>query len=137
MPGDYHGRDLDFRIANIQDDTYPAADNLAPLADITLRRRPDYKRHPLLGINLRFVETLMPIAARHGHSVAELAIAWVLQHAEVTAAIVGARDPQQIEQTAPAAQWQLSGEEWQQIEQALAQRDRDMQALGPVDSGRV
>jgi len=52
MPGDYHGRDLDFRIANIQDDTYPAADNLAPLADITLARRPEYKRHPLLGINL-------------------------------------------------------------------------------------
>ena len=53
------------------------------------RSRDPKFQQPLLGINLRFVETLMPIAAHHGHSVPQLAIAWVLQHAEVTAAIVG------------------------------------------------
>lgn len=52
MPGDYHGRDLEFRIANIQDDTYPAADNLAPYDDIALRERDEFKRHTLYGINL-------------------------------------------------------------------------------------
>lgn len=52
MPGDYHGRDLSFRIANIQDNTYPAAENLAPLDDITLRERDEFKRHTLYGINL-------------------------------------------------------------------------------------
>jgi len=52
MPGDYHGRDLEFRIANIQDDTYPAADNLAPVNDIALRERDEFRRHTLYGINL-------------------------------------------------------------------------------------
>jgi len=52
MQGDYHGQDLDFRIANIQDSTYPQADHLAPLEDITLPSRPEYGRHTLQGINL-------------------------------------------------------------------------------------
>ncbi len=110
------------------------ADALPP--DDHRSRDPKFQE-PLLGINLQFVEMLTPIAARHGHSVAQLAIAWVLQRAEITAAIVGARHPQQIEQTVPAAQWQLSREECEQIEQALAVRDRAMQELGPIDSGRV
>lgn len=46
------GTKLAFRIANIQDQTYPQADSRAPLDSITLDIRQDYVRHSLLGINV-------------------------------------------------------------------------------------
>lgn len=92
---------------------------------------------PLLSVNLQLVERLRPVAERHGKSIAELAIAWVLRRPEVTSAIVGARRPEQIEQTASAADWQLLPEDLAQIQQALDQRDHALRELGPLDSGRV
>lgn len=50
-PDNASGGELAFQIANIQDQTYPEADNRAPLADITVPRRTGFARHTLLGIN--------------------------------------------------------------------------------------
>lgn len=72
--------------------------------------------------NLALVEKLKPIAHRSGHAVAQLAIAWVLRRPEVTSAIVGARRPSQIEETAAAGDWKLTPEEIAQIEALLAGR---------------
>jgi aryl-alcohol dehydrogenase-like predicted oxidoreductase len=69
--------------------------------------------------NLAMVEALKPIAARNGKTPAQLAIAWVLRDAAVTAAIVGARRPEQIDETAAAADWDLSEDDIQQIETIL------------------
>ena len=52
MPGSYNGEDLAFRIANIQDQTYPESENRAPEAEITVPIRDDFRRHTLLGINI-------------------------------------------------------------------------------------
>ena len=52
MPGTYNGEDLAFRIANIQDQTYPEADNRAPEDETTVPIRDDFRRHTLLGINI-------------------------------------------------------------------------------------
>jgi hypothetical protein len=51
MPDRHEGRRLAFRIANVQDRTYPEADHRAPLADLTLPIREGFRRHTLLGIN--------------------------------------------------------------------------------------
>ena len=59
-------------------------------------------------------------------SVSRLAIAWVLRRPEVTAAIVGARNPSQIEETAGAAEAALAAAESMAIEDLLEQR----QAVG-------
>jgi flavin-binding protein dodecin len=56
MTGDYHGQDLAFRIANIQDTTYPEADNLAPEDEITVPIRDEFRRHTLLGANIFALE---------------------------------------------------------------------------------
>jgi aryl-alcohol dehydrogenase-like predicted oxidoreductase len=80
-------------------------------------------REPELGYNLRLVEGLKAIAARRGGSAAELAIAWVLRRPEVTAAIVGGRKPRQVEETAAAADWDLSPEEIAEVEGLLAERE--------------
>jgi hypothetical protein len=42
---------LAFRVANIQDQTYPEADERAPISEITVPIRSEFARHTLLGIN--------------------------------------------------------------------------------------
>jgi len=54
---------------------------------------------------------------------AQLSISWVLRRPEVTAAIVGARKPEQILETAPASDWNLSENDIEDIEQLLAKRE--------------
>ncbi len=53
---------------------------------------------------------------RLGITVAQLAVAWVLANPAVDVAIVGARRPQQLVETAPAADVQLSQETLAEIE---------------------
>ena len=74
---------------------------------------------PRLSANLELVEQLRSIAARHGKTVSQLAIAWVLRRPEMTAAIVGARRPDQIEQTVAGGSWTLPAEDLDTIETLL------------------
>jgi len=85
------------------------------------RRNPDF-HDPQFTATLQLVDQLRPIAERNGKTLAQLAISWVLRRPEVTAAIVGARRPEQIAETAPASDWDLSKEDIEEIEQLLAER---------------
>ena len=76
-------------------------------------------REPKLSKILAFVEKLRPIAERHGKTVGNLAVAWTLRNPGVTAAIVGARNVQQVEENIGAAGWHLTEEEVQEIESLL------------------
>lgn len=91
-------------------------------ADDHRRRDPQFQE-PRLSANMALVEGLRAIAGSHGKSVAQLAIAWVLRRPEVTAAIVGARKPSQIEETLGAADWELSPEDIAAIESLLRKRE--------------
>ncbi len=82
---------------------------------------------PRLSVNLRLVEQLRPIAERNQKTLAQLAVAWVLRRPEVTACILGARQPSQIDQTASASDWVLGDRDVGEIDQLLAERD---EALG-------
>ncbi len=73
------------------------------------------------GHNLQVVERLKGIAARSGHSVAQLAIAWVLGQSPNVIALAGARRADQIEGTAEAVDWTLTAEEVQAV--AAATKD--------------
>jgi len=95
----------------------------AALPEDDWRRNSPYFMEPGLSANLAVVDGLRVIAARRGCSVGELAIAWVLSRPEVTAAIVGARRPAQIEGTVGAADLFLTGAELAQIAALLAERD--------------
>jgi aryl-alcohol dehydrogenase-like predicted oxidoreductase len=83
----------------------------------------------LLSINLELVEKLKPIAEKHGRTLAQLAIAWVLRRPEVTAAIVGTRRPSQIEETFPAGDWELAAEDIEAIEKLLQEREEKIKNL--------
>ncbi len=93
------------------------------------RRRSPYFTEPALSYNLELVEKLERVAARRGRSAAELSISWVLRRPEVTAAIVGGRRPDQVEETAGAADWDLTAEEITEIDMLLEEREAKSEAL--------
>jgi aryl-alcohol dehydrogenase-like predicted oxidoreductase len=66
------------------------------------------------------VEGLKKIAQREGHTTGQLAIAWALHQPHITAAIVGARAPAQIEESAPAGDWELSAAIVEEVDRLLA-----------------
>jgi aryl-alcohol dehydrogenase-like predicted oxidoreductase len=72
--------------------------------------------------NLDLVDTLAEIAAWSGHTVAQLVINWTIHQPGVTAALCGAKRPEQIADTARAAGWRLSPRQLAAIEEALAKR---------------
>jgi aryl-alcohol dehydrogenase-like predicted oxidoreductase len=69
--------------------------------------------------NLAIVRRLEDFASDREMTVAELAIAWTLANPAVDVAIVGARNQEQIQQTAPAADIRLSSRELAQVEELL------------------
>jgi len=79
--------------------------------------------------NLSIVRRLQAFASERGVTVAQLAIAWTLANPAVDVAIVGARNPEQIRQTAPAADVRLSPQDLAEIEQIV--RD-EIQVGGPA-----
>jgi aryl-alcohol dehydrogenase-like predicted oxidoreductase len=83
-------------------------------------RRTDARfQDPKLSYALTIVDKLRVIGDRYGHIPGEIAIAWTLAHPAVTAAIVGARDAQQVEQVVRAADLRLSRTELKEIESVL------------------
>jgi len=61
MPTSYQSADLEFKIANIEDSSFPAVPGLGPSTrlpdiDLILQDRTPYDRHELLGINLFALE---------------------------------------------------------------------------------
>jgi len=66
------------------------------------------------------VQELRPIAEQEGLSMAQLAIAWVLQNDNVASAIIGATRPEQIDENVKAAGIKLSDESMTAIDAVLA-----------------
>jgi aryl-alcohol dehydrogenase-like predicted oxidoreductase len=84
--------------------------------------RKEKNRHfqsPLFERNLQLVEVLRAIAARHGATPGQVAIAWTLRLPAVTAAIVGARKPGQLRDLLPAATLTLTATDLAAIDDFL------------------
>ena len=66
---------------------------------------------------LRVVDRLKAFAADHGHSVAQLAIAWLLGNPAVTVGLVGMRNERELTENVAAADWRLTDDDRQAIDQ--------------------
>jgi aryl-alcohol dehydrogenase-like predicted oxidoreductase len=73
-----------------------------------------------LDANLALADALEPIAERHRTTQAAIAVAWTLAWGGVTAAIVGARRPDQIAGWIDAAALELAPEDLDDLEAAIA-----------------
>lgn len=88
-------------------------------ADDWRSRNPEFGGEKLAR-NLRLVEALRPIAERRSVSVGAVAVAWTLTWPGLTAAIVGARSPAQVDGWLPAATLELTATELAEITHAIA-----------------
>ena len=68
---------------------------------------------------LERVQRLRPIADEAGLSLAQLAVAWVLQNPNVSSAIVGASRPEQVTENVKAAGVVLEDELMKKIDEVL------------------
>lgn len=67
--------------------------------------------------NWKKLEGLKDFATQCGHTVGELAIAWLLARDRVCSVIAGARKAEQVSENVKAAEWKLTAEELAQIEE--------------------
>jgi aryl-alcohol dehydrogenase-like predicted oxidoreductase len=93
-------------------------ERVANMPEDDFRRRAPAFQEPQLTRNLALAEVMRSIGARHGRSAGEVAIAWVLRHPAVTAAIVGMRSAEQAEGVVGALEFRLSKEEIAEIDGA-------------------
>jgi aryl-alcohol dehydrogenase-like predicted oxidoreductase len=96
-------------------------ERVAQMPSDDFRRRAIAFQEPNLTRNLALQEKLREIGQCHGRSAGEAAIAWVLRHPAVTAAIVGMRSAEQVEGVIGAAEWRLTPEEVAEIDTFRAQ----------------
>ncbi|WHT18965.1 aldo/keto reductase [Crossiella sp. CA-258035] len=83
------------------------------------RSRSDHFTGAGLTANLALAEALRPVARRHGVSQGAVAVAWTLSWPGVTGAIVGARNPAQIDGWRPAGALELTGADLAEITEAI------------------
>ncbi len=81
------------------------------------------------------LQTLLDVAQEIARTPSQTAIRWVLEQPGITSAIVGARNPEQLEQNLGAASWRLEGEALERLNRVsrLAERypeamEKDMRA---------
>ncbi len=84
------------------------------------RRNSANFQEPRLSRNLALADLLKQIGEPHGRTAGEVAVAWTLRQPAVTAAIVGARHPGQIDGIIGALDFRLSEDEIAQIEAFMA-----------------
>ena len=70
---------------------------------------------------LHAVQQLRPVAAQAGLSMAQLAVAWVLQNDNVSSAIVGASRPEQVREAVAATGVRLDADTLTAIDAALGE----------------
>jgi aryl-alcohol dehydrogenase-like predicted oxidoreductase len=97
------------------------AERVLNLPEDDWRKRSANFQSPKLERNLALVELLREIGKPHGVEPGVVAIAWTLRNPAITAAIVGARRPDQVDGVLPAATFRLSDSETLRIESWLAE----------------
>ena len=70
----------------------------------------------LTDTNFDKLEKLQKFSAEHGHTVGELAIAWLLSHSWLSSVIAGATNPEQVSANVAAASWGLTAQEVAQLD---------------------
>jgi aryl-alcohol dehydrogenase-like predicted oxidoreductase len=88
----------------------------ASLPDSDWRSRDLEFQEPRLSKNLALVERLREVGERVQRPPGQVAIAWALRNPAVTGAIVGARNPKQVEENVGAASLYLTNKDLAAIE---------------------
>jgi aryl-alcohol dehydrogenase-like predicted oxidoreductase len=88
-----------------------------PSPDVRLAKVPFWGAHVLTEENFATLARLEAFATERGHSVAELAIAWLLSRPVVSTVIAGATRAEQVVANVTAGDWRLSAAEVAEVDQ--------------------
>lgn len=110
-----------------------SGERVARMADDDWRRGNPEFSEPRLGRNLALRDALRPIAERHDTTVSAIAVAWAAAWPGVTAAIVGARSPEQVDGWLGAALVELTPADLDEIAAAV---ERTGAGSGPTRATR-
>lgn len=91
-------------------------ERVANLSPTDWRTKNNHFQEPNLSRNLAVADLLKQIGARHGRSAGEVAVAWVLRLPAITGAIVGFRNPRQVDGVIGAQTFRLTQDEIDEIE---------------------
>jgi aryl-alcohol dehydrogenase-like predicted oxidoreductase len=94
-------------------------ERIRELPDDDWRKSNKEFKEPRLTRNLKLADAVGAVAAGRGRTAAEIAIAWTLRHPAVTAAIAGARRPEQVDGVIGAAEIELTEAEIGDLEAAM------------------
>jgi aryl-alcohol dehydrogenase-like predicted oxidoreductase len=75
--------------------------------------------------NVAVVEELKPIAVRHGKTMPNLALRWVLENPVVSVALIGFRKPEEVEASLGGLNWSLDSETLAEIDAAFKKHGVD------------
>ena len=92
------------------------AERVAQMPEDDWRKKSPNFQEPKLTKNLKMADLLREIGSAHNVEPGVVGIAWTLHNPAITAAIVGARRPDQIDGILPAMTFRLSDEEFNRIE---------------------
>lgn len=87
--------------------------------DVVSPTRANYVTPYLTDRNFEILDQLRIFAAEHGHSMGELAIAWLLAEPQVCSVISGATVPEQVSANAQASGWHLTSDEYKTLREIL------------------
>jgi aryl-alcohol dehydrogenase-like predicted oxidoreductase len=90
-------------------------ERFASLPEGDWRRGSRFFQEPMFSKAQQLVEHLRKVAKRHGCTPGEVAIAWTLRHPAITATIVGARRPEQLDELIGAATLQLTPQDTEEL----------------------
>jgi aryl-alcohol dehydrogenase-like predicted oxidoreductase len=82
-----------------------------------LANRPQMANRALTEQNFEMLSKLETFASERGHTVGELALAWLLSRPTVSSIIAGTTKPEQVEANVAAAEWQLTPEEVAEVDE--------------------
>ncbi|MGB3274288.1 MAG: aldo/keto reductase [Xanthobacteraceae bacterium] len=85
-------------------------------ADSRFGKVPSLKEQYATPRNEDIVERLGNFAKARGHTLVELAFSWLAGRPQVASVIAGASSPEQVAQNVKAAEWQLSAEDYAEID---------------------
>lgn len=91
----------------------------SPPEGTRLALQPEVAATTLTASNLATVERVSEFAARHGLTILEVAISWLLSRPAVTSVLVGASSPEQLQANVAAAGWSPTPDQLSELEALL------------------
>ncbi len=91
-------------------------------------KRATFRPQNRAAVNRVLDDVMRPIAEQRGATLAQVSVAWILGRAGITAALVGARNPEQVDENAAAGDLVLDPEEAAALDAAFGSLELDLSA---------